>query len=324
VVAIADPDQNCLDRLTHQFQLDPTIQLTTDAVTVLSQFGVEAVAIATPATTHYSLIRAALQQGLHVLAEKPLTLKSQEAWELCRLAVQQQRQLVVDHTYLFHPAVQRGKQVLRTGTLGALRYGYATRTHLGPVRSDVDVLWDLAIHDIAIFNHWLHDTPMQVQAEGTGWLQPHLQETHLARSDLVWLKLLYPSGFQATIHLCWANSDKQRRLCLVGQAGTLIFDELRSAAMLTLQQGRFTFDNGHLQPTCLQTEILDLEKTEPLQQLCSHFITCAQQNAPSPTSAGELGAELVEILTALTRSLEQGGGWVPVALTRSRSVPPKI
>ncbi len=114
------------------------------------------------------LIKDALKQGYHVLAEKPLTLNPAECQELCQLAEQQHSILMVDHTYLFHPAVEQGQAVVQAGKLGDLRYGYATRTHLGPVRQDVDALWDLAIHDIAIFNNWLGQIPVKVQATSTG------------------------------------------------------------------------------------------------------------------------------------------------------------
>ncbi|MBW4658413.1 MAG: Gfo/Idh/MocA family oxidoreductase [Drouetiella hepatica Uher 2000/2452] len=308
VVAVVDP---CAERLTAvaaEFQLD-RVKLIQDWSETMNLPGLEAVAIATPAATHYPLIRAALQQGLHVLAEKPLTLEVVEALELCHLAAQQQRQLVVDHTYLFHPAVQQGKAVLPR--LGSPRYGYATRTHLGPVRSDVDALWDLAIHDIAIFNYWLDEVPIQVQAQGKTWLQTVSNNSRFPNglSDLVWVKLLYPSGFQASIHLCWSNPDKQRRLCLAGSHGTLVFDELAPDTPLTLLEGGLS--QGH-QAIDQHRHVFSLEDTEPLHQVCDHFLTCVRENQPSDISSGWLGAELVQILSALSQSLNQDGQ--PVSL----------
>ncbi|NET30487.1 MAG: Gfo/Idh/MocA family oxidoreductase [Cyanothece sp. SIO1E1] len=315
VVAIVDPRRQRLADLSSQFELDDQVVLSTDWQAALQLPGVGAVAIATPATTHYDLIRAALQHGHHVLAEKPLTLDAVESLELCQLAKQQQRQLVVDHTYLFHPAVQRGKTVMQQGALGNLRYGYATRTHIGPVRHDVDVLWDLAIHDIAIFNYWLGEFPVQVEAQGTVWLQSNGSDAHYfpaGLSDLVWVKLTYPSGFQAIIHLCWLNPDKQRRLCMVGSQGTLIFDEL-AAAPLTLQHGHLEPIEGKFIPTDLSREVLDLATAEPLWQVCDHFLNCIHHNADSQISSGWLGAELVKILNALTSSLNQGGKSITIS-----------
>jgi predicted dehydrogenase len=203
LVAIAEPNAEKHATLRATFELSDSITLTTDAEAILARSDIDAVAIATPAATHYDLIKTALKQGKHVLAEKPLTLDVAECEELCDLATQQQRQLVIDHTYLFHPGVQKGHALLASHPLGTLRYGYATRTNLGPVRPDVDALWDLAIHDIAIFNHWLGETPQAVSAQGQVWLQGDRPTLHSPNglADVVWLRLLYPSGFQATIHV---------------------------------------------------------------------------------------------------------------------------
>ncbi|MDX2214449.1 MAG: Gfo/Idh/MocA family oxidoreductase [Oculatellaceae cyanobacterium bins.114] len=315
IVAIADLHRDRLQALAQQFNLSPDIQLITDWQLALQAPAVEAVAIATPAATHFQLIQAALQQGHHVLAEKPLTLNEQDCIELCRLAEQQQRQLVIDHTYLFHPAVQQGKQAIQTNLVGELRYGYATRTHLGPVRQDVDALWDLAIHDIAILNHWLGQIPRYVQAQGTIWLQPQSYNPVLfphGLSDLVWVTLTYPSGFQAFVHLCWCNPDKQRRLCVTGDQGTLIFDEMMATTPLTVQQGVLERSPQHFTPTNQHRHTLPLEANEPLQQVCDHFITCARQNIPSSISSGWVGTQLVKILSALTTSLNSGGQRVEI------------
>jgi len=308
LVAVVDPNQERLTDLAQRFSLT-NVQLLTDWHTALDLDEVEAVAIATPATTHYPLIQAALHQGKHVLAEKPLTLNGQECLVLCQLAQQQQRQLVVDHTYLFHPAVQQGKHVMQDRLIGDTRYGYATRTHLGPVRQDVDALWDLAIHDIAILNYWLGATPVSVQAQGTVWLQPYssdIQRFPKGLSDLVWVKLQYPGNVQIWIHLCWNNPDKQRRLCMVGSQGTLIFDELNPSSLI-LQHGDFEQQNELFIPTHQHTQVLPVEPAEPLRQVCTHFLNCVQQNTPSTISSGEVGTQLVNILCALTESLQQEG-----------------
>lgn len=313
LVAVVDPEGDRLNALAERFALND-VQLSTDWAAVMQRQDVQGVAIATPATTHALLIQAALEQGRHVLSEKPLTLDPAESLKLCQLAEQHQRQLVIDHTYLFHPAVRQGRKTVQTGTLGELRYGYAARTHLGPVRQDVDALWDLAIHDIAIFNHWLNETPTQVQAQGTVWLQsqsPNTQFFPQGLSDLVWLKLIYPSGFQASVHLCWFNPDKQRRLCIAGSQGTLIFDEL-SASPLTLQRGYLEQIDPYFIPAGQSNEALQLEPAEPLRQVCDHFLTCIAQNRPSEISSGWVGAKLVQILSALTTSLNHEGQIVSV------------
>lgn len=338
VMAVVDPHPERLAAVKQQFNLDENILLTTQWEDLQQVPTLTAVAIATPASTHYGLIKDALKQGYHVLAEKPLTLDPEECRELCLLAEQQQLILMVDHTYLFHPAVQQGQAVVQAGKLGNLRYGYATRTHLGPVRHDVDALWDLAIHDIAIFNNWLGQVPVKVQATGTVWLQKELGSSKAGGAtfslspsfpssssspsspssqglaDLVWVTLTYPDGFQACIHLCWLNPDKQRRLAVVGSLGSLIFDEMSPSSPLTLLHGEFELQGNNFIPVNQQQEVLELEPKEPLQQVCDRFAVSVLKNTPSEVSSGWVGTELVEILTALTVSLQQGGN--PVFLHR--------
>jgi predicted dehydrogenase len=382
VLAIVDPNPDSLARVQKLFNLNASVILASDWAEVQKLPGLEAVAIATPASTHYTLAAAALKSGYHVLVEKPLALKLSEAIELCELAEKQQRQLFVDHTYLFHPAVDRGQTIIQQHKLGKLRYGYAQRTHLEPVRHDVDALWDLAVHDIAIFNAWLQQTPIQVSAIGTVFqkeegrtppypkggkeegrrtppypkggkeeerrtppyppqggkeegrekkeeginkkeIQNSLSPTMFALNpleglaDLVWVTLTYPDGFQAFIHLCWLNPDKQRRLTVVGSLGTLIFDEMSPKTPLILQRGNSSYENEEnssfvraiaSQKTSVRNrEVLNLELIEPLRRVCDRFLKCVQTNTLCPTSSGLASVELIRILSALSRSIELGG-----------------
>ncbi|MEG4579975.1 Gfo/Idh/MocA family oxidoreductase [Microcoleus sp. MON1_C5] len=349
VLAVVDPNRDSLVAVQKQFNLDASVILATDWSQVQALPGLQAVAIATPASTHYTLAAAALKQGYHVLAEKPLALNLTEAIELSQLAEKQQRQLFVDHTYLFHPAVDRGQRIIQQHQLGKLRYGYAQRTHFKPVRHDVDALWDLAIHDIAIFNTWLEQTPIEVRAIGTVFpkesgkgnkesginkeaaeienqLAPSLLTTNPAEklADLVWVTLTYPDGFQAFIHLCWLNPDKQRRLTVVGSLGTLIFDEMLPETPLILQRGPSDYrgeENNSFesalakpskriapQPTSIRhREVLSLEQVEPLRRVCDRFLNCVQTNTPCLTSSGAASVELIRILSTLSKSLELGG-----------------
>jgi len=302
VIAVVDPHAEQLQAIQERLQLDKDIALLEDWIEALELPGIKAVAIATPASTHYEIISAALKKGYHVFSEKPLTLEYSESVALCKLAEQQQLQLFVDHTYLFNSVVQTGKTIVAQGTLGELRYGYATRTHIEPVRSDVDALWDLAIHDICIFNSFLQETPVEVQANGTVWLpqQP-------PQSDLVMAKLIYPSGFQAFLHFCWLNPDKQRRLGVVGSQGTLIFDEMSADRPLVIQHGHLEYLGSRWKAVGVSQEVVAIEKAEPLAQVCNEFLNCILTDTTSQISSGWVGAELVEILCALSNSLEQEG-----------------
>jgi myo-inositol 2-dehydrogenase/D-chiro-inositol 1-dehydrogenase len=231
-----------------------------------------------------------------------------------------------------------------------LRYGYAQRTHFEPVRHDVDALWDLAVHDIAIFNTWLEQTPILVRAMGTVFpkeearrkssdvrrnkeerinkeaateienqFAPSLLTVNPAEglADLVLVTLTYPDGFQAFIHLCWLNPDKQRRLTVVGSLGTLIFDEMSPQTPLIVQRGTSdcggeennSFESAIApQPLSLRhREVLNLESAEPLQRVCDRFLNCVQTNTPCPTSSGSASVALIRILSTLSKSLELGG-----------------
>lgn len=310
VKAVVDP---CVDNLVCAKEwVDETssVQWLTDWQAIFA-VGLDAIVVATPAETHYPIIKAALQQGMHVLAEKPLTLTTSEARELCALAEKFRVQLVVDHTYLFHPAVLRGKVALDENAIGNLRYGYATRTHLGPVRQDVDVLWDLAIHDLAILNHWVGSKPSRVLARGNGWLQNGISTTLSPNglADTVWATLIYPSGFSVDLHFSWLNGDKQRRLAIVGDQGTLVFDEL-AAESLVIQQGYVVENDRGFAPKGPEKIALAIADQEPLAHVCDHFINCVLYDQPSRISSGWLGADLVATLVGLSESMNRNGEWV--------------
>lgn len=339
VLAIVDPNPDSLVSVQKLFNLNATVILAADWSQVQGLPGLEAIAIATPASTHYTLALAALKAGYHVLVEKPLALNLSEAIELCQLAEAKQRQLFVDHTYLFHPAVDRGKTIIQQHQLGKLRYGYAQRTHLEPVRHDVDALWDLAVHDIAIFNTWLQQMPILVSAIGTVFQKSEVREnkeeginkkeiqnsvypTMFALNpleglaDLVWVTLTYPDGFQAFIHLCWLNPDKQRRLTVVGSLATLIFDEMSAEFPLSLQQVNSSLSGDKKSvknaipgkiSSVVERKILHLEAAEPLRKVCDRFLDCVQTNTPCLVSNGRVSVELIRILCGLSKSLQLGG-----------------
>jgi predicted dehydrogenase len=314
LVAIADPDSNQLARAARIIDFDETVVLTQNWEKALQLPQIEAVVVVTPAQTHAQLIRAALHHQYHVLTEKPLALTASEAIDLCHLAEQQQRHLMIDHTYLFHPAVEAGYAYLRQIGLDTIRYGYSARTHMGPIRQDVDALWDLAIHDISIFNYWLGEAPALVQAQGSSWLRPVSQESFsVPRSDVVWVRLAYSSGVHTWIHLCWANSDKQRRVGLVTQRGTLIFDELQADMPLVFQHGKIQSERSQFEPIYGHQEAIAVADDEPLKRLCDRFWQTIQQSCATAPSLGWEGVRLVQILEALSTSLAQGG--IPIPLS---------
>lgn len=316
LVGVVDPSPLTLQRVVRDLRIPNTVQLQIDWRQVINNPAVDAIVVATPAASHFEIIQAALQADRHVLAEKPLTLSSHDGQILCQLAKQRDRLLMVDHTYLFHPAIETGQAWLwpngprshgwQPSAIGTLNYGYASRTHLGPVRQDVDALWDLAIHDIAIFNHWLGEMPNAVQAQGQIWLQPD-QRTLLSPrglADQVWATLHYPSGFTAQIHLAWNNPDKQRRLVMVGDRGALIFDEL-SPTPLICQHGELSRSGGGFVPENQSTEVIPVPEGQPLDRVLAHFLDCLETGVDC-RSSGAFGNDLVTILLALSEALQRG------------------
>lgn len=314
VVALVDPDLTQLQALRDRHHLGEAVACYQAWPQALAHPGLEAVVMATPASTHYAMIKAALEAGLHVLSEKPLTLESATSAALCRLAQARQRQLMVDHTYLFHPAVQRGQTLCPQ--LGTLRYGYGARTNLGPVRPDADALWDLAIHDVSILNHWLGQLPTAVAAWGQVWLQPQAQpQFPSGLRDVGWLRLFYPNGdgpapleapLEVMVHVSWANPDKQRRLALVGDRGTLVLDEGPQATPLTLYRGGWQAQSPPFVPIGPQAEVIAIDPTEPLQAMGRHFLDCVATNQPSPLSSGQTATDLVRIMEAIATAAETG------------------
>ncbi|MGG6238999.1 Gfo/Idh/MocA family protein [Nodosilinea sp. AN01ver1] len=310
VVALVDPDRQRLHDLCDRFGLAGTVACYDSWTEAIAHPGLDAAVIATPASTHYPMIKAALEQGLHVLSEKPLTLEHATSDALVQLAAGRQRQLMVDHTYLFHPAVQRGRELCPE--LGMLRYGYAARTNLGPVRPDADVFWDLAIHDISILNHWLGMQPTAVAACGQAWLQTQPQANAASGlSDTGWLRLIYDRGdrshpLEVMVHISWANPDKQRRLALVGDRGTLVLDESPQANPLTLYRGQFQTQAYPFVPIGPQVEAIAIASNEPLREMCRHFLQCVAVNQPSPISSGQLATDLVRLMVAITAAVETG------------------
>jgi predicted dehydrogenase len=308
VIALIDPSEQRLQEICDRYPVPHTVQRLTHWQTAMALPDLHAVVIATPASSHYPMIKQALERGYHVLTEKPMTLDSATSEELCHLADRQRCQLVVDHTYLFHPAVIAGRQVCQQGQLGRLRYGYGTRTNLGPIRYDVDSVWDLAIHDIAIVNHWLGQTPEQVAAWGTAWLQPQPQP-HFPNglNDTTWLRLTYANRVEMVIHVSWLNADKQRRLALVGDQGTLVLDEMSSDSPLTLHRGTVPSVAQRFVPDVPRAESMAIGSAEPLRQVCQHFLDCVRDHQSSPISSGWQALHLIRLLEAITQAADSGG-----------------
>ncbi|WP_069789558.1 Gfo/Idh/MocA family protein [Cyanobacterium sp. IPPAS B-1200] len=303
--AVCDSSQERLNFVQEKYQIPQTVKLLTNWQEVSNIKELDAVIITTPATSHYNLIKYFLNSNYHILAEKPLTINSNNAKELTDLANKNNLILFVDHTYLFNPLIEQLNHKIQKGDIGDLKYGYASRTHADAIRGDVNVIWDLAIHDISIFNYILGEKPFQVRAEGQNFLSHKL-------IDVAWLKLFYPSGFVATIHVSWLNADKQRKLTMVGEKGSLVFDEMMSSSPLTLCRANIHQDVSPMMVDGYDTENIDFTPFNTLQLMGDRFLSAIKTNHQPRISTGEFATELIQILEALDISLENNSAMVSV------------
>jgi predicted dehydrogenase len=225
---VVDPDPG---RLEVARQLDPGIRCEQDPAAAFEDPAIDAVVIATPMRTHYRLVRDALLAGMHVFCEKPLCETAKEGDELVDLAAANNRVLMVGHVFLFNPAIEKLKELVDGGELGALYYMSAFRTNLGPIRSDANAAYDLAAHDISIFNWLLGAEPVEVLATGASFLQPDVE-------DVVFISLRYPQRVLASIQASWLDPKKVRQITLVGSKRMATWDDLQLTAPVAI------FDKG--------------------------------------------------------------------------------
>ncbi len=308
-VTAVDVDGTRLARLA---QAHPTIRIEDSLERVLADSAIDAVVIATPTQTHFDLVRRALLADKHVLCEKPLCTETAAARQLTDLALERGRVLMVGHIFLFNPGIETIKDVLEQGELGEIRYCSATRTNLGPVRSDVNVAYDLAAHDIAIFNWLLDEIPEDVSGQGGAWLQPGIE-------DVAFIQLRYPGGCLAHIHASWLNPIKVRQITVVGSQRMLTWDDLNLASPVTI------YDRGAVATKSpaglggipkIQTWDVDVSRpkitpTEPLRVQDQAFLE-AIASGQGVRSDGRFALGVVHALQAVAESLALGG--VPIRL----------
>lgn len=302
------------ERLTEVGRRFPGLKLATNASELMDDDAVEAVVICSAANTHYQLAKDALEAGKHVLVEKPLTTNSAEADELVRLSKEHKRLLVVGHTFLYNSAVRKVKEYIASATVDDVYYLYARRTNLGPIRTDVNAVWDLAAHDVSIFNYLLDDRPTWVSAVGARVLRNH-------REDVGFISLGYECGVVGHIHVSWAEPNKVREVVVVGSDRRIVFNDLdplervrvffRGVAPMASEVPS-SFGEHHLQ--LREGDILSpaLSVTEPLKHECGHFLHCVRRGETPFTTALQ-GSEVVRVLEAIDESMIRSG--VPVSVS---------
>ncbi|AKF10114.1 Gfo/Idh/MocA family protein [Sandaracinus amylolyticus] len=292
----------------------PDVKTTTSIDDVLADEGVRAIVIATDAPTHHDLAKKALERGRDVLVEKPLTLGASTSAELCDLAERGQRILMVGHLLLYHPAVERLKQIVDSGELGEVLYVTSQRTNLGVVRRDENAWWSLAPHDLSVAAYLLGAEPESVSASGGVFLQ---KERGI--EDVVFATVRYRGGKLAHVHVSWLDPHKTRRLTVVGTKKMAVFDDASPDMKLTL------FDKGVEPPPAALTYeqgvrirtgdivVPALKMAEPLGRETEAFLEAVRTRVP-PLASGRSGHAVVRVLEAGQRSLAEAGRRVDIGL----------
>src|ERR1700676_661478 len=301
VVAVCDKNPKSLDRARQSY---PDMLVTDDCNALLEATDIDAVAVVTPVWSHYELAKAALENGKHVFVEKPFTSSTAQAEELIELAERKNLKIMVDHTFLFTGAVNRIRKLIDDGTLGDLYYYDSTRVNLGLFQHDVNVLWDLAPHDLSIMDYLIREKPEAVVATG---------ERHLnGVADVAFVTLYYPNNVIGHINVNWLSPVKVRTTLIGGEKKMLVWNDLEADEKIKI------YDKGvsMSKPSSLHQLLVSyrsgdmwapqVEQIEALRAETAYFLKCIEKNE-NPFNDGVAGLRVVRILEAADKSVRNRG-----------------
>jgi predicted dehydrogenase len=302
VFAVADPQ---LDRLIKLGKLYPSIKVYTEADELINSKDIDAVIIATPVSTHFELAKKALLNGKHVLLEKPMTTSVIEAEILINLSKEKGLLLMVDHTFLYTGAVARMKDLVNNEELGKIKYLDSTRINLGLFQPDINVLWDLAPHDISILNYLIMEKPYSVNATG-------ITHTNNEIENIAYLTINYRSGFIAHFSCSWTSPVKLRNMLIGGDKKMILYNDLEPTEKLKIYDSGYNHCKDDEKKRVLvdyrigDIHVPKLDTNEALLVMANDFISCIIENK-TPRSSSEIGLEVVKILEASNRSIKHNG-----------------
>jgi predicted dehydrogenase len=304
VVAVADKSPAARRRLQKAY---PGVQVTADSCELISSKDIDAIAVVTPVWTHYELAKAGLENGKHVFVEKPFTSCVAQAEELIELAARKNLKIMVDHTFLFTGAVTKIRQLLEEGTLGTLYYYDSMRVNLGLFQHDVNVIWDLAPHDLSIMDYLIKESPEAVVATG---------QTHLnGFEDIAFITVYFPNKIIAHINVNWLSPVKVRTTLIGGEKKMLVWNDLEADEKLKIydkgvtissQQGLYDLLVNYRSGDMWAPQI---EQVEALRQELGYFVKCISDNL-TPFNDGAAGLRVVKVLQAASESLSKRGALV--------------
>lgn len=301
VLAICDKNENCLRKAQ---RLYPDVQVSTHCADMLSSSEIDAVAVVTPVWTHFDLAKQALTNGKHLFIEKPFTATSRQAEELIELADRKNLQIMVDHTFLFTGAVRKIRQLIDDNTLGKLYYYDSTRVNLGLFQHDVNVIWDLAPHDLSIVDYLIGEPAEAVVATGAGHLN--------GQADVAYLTVYFPNNVLAHINVNWLSPVKIRTTLLGGEKKMLVWNDLEAdekikvydrGVNITSREGVYealvSYRSGDMWAP-------KVDATEALKVELQYFVECVDKSE-RPFNDGRAGLRVVRMLEAAERSLQGRG-----------------
>jgi len=301
VVAVCDKSHKSLHRVR---QAHPEIPVTDDANLLLTATDIDAIAVVTPVWTHYELAKAALENGKHVFVEKPFTCTTAQAEELIELADRKNLKIMVDHTFLFTGAVKRIRQLIDDGDLGDLYYYDSTRVNLGLFQHDINVIWDLAPHDLSIMDYLIKEKPEAVVATG---------ETHLnGITDVAFITLYYPNNVIGHINVNWLSPVKVRTTLIGGEKKMLVWNDLEADEKIKVYDKGVQMTNGEgVYQLLVSYRSGDMwaprvEQVEALKVEAAYFVDCILNNK-KPMNDGAAGLHVVRMLEAADESLKRKG-----------------
>lgn len=303
MVADMNPDQ--LTRVSRRY---PAIDTTTDINTLINAKDVDAVVIATPVSTHFDLAMRAIKAGKHVLVEKPMTFSAAEGQQLVEAAAQRNLVLMVDHTFVYTGAVRKIHSLIQSGEMGDVYYYDSTRVNLGLFQHDVNVIWDLAVHDLSIIEYVLNKAPRAVSATGM---------SHIAGQpeNIAYLTIYYDDNLIAHVNVNWLAPVKVRRTLIGGSKKMIVYDALEPIETIKVyDKGVDVKSTQEIYSTLIGYRTGDmyspkLDSTEALNREALHFIDCIEHGT-QPETDGAAGLRVVKILEAATQSIQQRGGVV--------------
>jgi predicted dehydrogenase len=300
VIAVCDENPTAIRRV---LALYPGVEVTSDARDMLTSKVIDAVAVVTPVATHYELARLCLENGKHVFVEKPFTATIAQAEELLTLAEQKHLKIMVDHTFLFTGAVRKMKELIDHKALGTLYYYDSIRVNLGPFRHDVNVIWDLAPHDLSIMDYLIEERPAAVVATGATYVN--------GQEDMAYITVYFPNNIIAHINVNWLSPVKVRTTRIAGEQRMLVWNELEAEEKIKIYDRGISVTSNSVYDLLVSYRSGDtwapkIDQTEALRLETKYFVDCILHDK-KPLNDGEAGLHIVRLLEAANLSLRKRG-----------------